>query len=367
MDFIETLLWPLRWLVELVLMLWHQLFTWIGMDPASGLTWLLSIVGLVVVVRSALIPVTLRQIKAQRRMMDLAPEMKKIQTKYKGKNDQFSREAMSRETMALYKKHGTNPFSSCLPILIQMPVFFSLFYVLRGASENQTGIAFMDQALTQSFNEASIFGAPLKMTFTQGWESGNWIVVVLLGLIMILMIASQFFTQLQIMSKNISDETKNSPMYRQQKIMLYIIPFAFLFSGVMFPLALNIYWFTSNIWTMGQQYIVIKNMPTPGSDAWRERQARLKAKGKLNDEEVAEIDRIEGAAPAQGQRQQPMSKKRAKKSGPGGNPSAAQEKQTPPAGGKNGSQAGGKKPPSAGGEKPDANGRKKDNGGSGDD
>src|SRR5699024_9413626 len=122
----------------------------------------------------------------------------------------------------------------------------------------------------------TIFGAPLKMTFTQGWETGNWAVVGLLGLIMVLMIASQFFTQLQIMSKNVSEETKQSTMYRQQKIMLYIIPFAFLFSGVMFPLALNIYWFTSNLWTMGQQFIVIRNAPTPGSEAWRARQERLR-------------------------------------------------------------------------------------------
>src|SRR5690606_22833040 len=121
------------------------------------------------------------------------------------------------------------------------------------------------------------------------------------------------FTQLQIMSKNVSDETKNSPMYRQQKIMLYIIPFAFLFSGFAFPLALNIYWFTSNLWTMGQQYVVIKNMPTPGSEAWRERQAKLKAKGKRTDDEVAEIERIEGVKQTEGQRQQPMSAKRAKK------------------------------------------------------
>ena len=313
MDFIETILWPLRWLVELVLMLWHQLFTLIGLDPASGAAWVLSILGLVVVVRSLLIPVTVRQITAQRRMMDLAPEMKKVQAKYKGKSDQFSREAMSRETMALYKKHGTNPFSSCLPILIQMPIFFSLFYVLRNASENKPGIGFMDEDLTQSFNAATVFGAPLKMTFTQGWESGQWSVVILLGFIVIAMIASQFFTQLQIMSKNISDETKASPMYRQQKIMLYIIPFAFLFSGVAFPLALNIYWFTSNLWTMGQQFIVIHNMPTPGSDAWRARQARLRAKGKLSPEELEVEEAREAKADAQGQRQQPKSAKRSKK------------------------------------------------------
>ena len=319
MDFFETILWPLRWLVELVLAVWHQVFTWVGLDPNSGVTWVLSILGLVIVVRAALVPVTVRQIKSQRRMMDLAPEMKKIQDKYKGKKDQFSREAMSRETMGLYKKHGTNPFASCLPILIQMPIFFSLFYVLRQASgamgsggngSGQAGIGMMTQELTDSFNQAEIFGAPIKMTFTQGWESGNWVVVIMLGLIMLLMIASQFFTQLQIMSKNVSDETKNSPMYRQQKIMLYIIPFAFLFSGVTFPLALNIYWFSSNLWTMGQQFIVIRSMPTPGSDAWRARQARLKAKGKLKEDEVTPEEQ---AKLDQGQRQQPVSSKRAKK------------------------------------------------------
>ena len=311
MDFFETILWPLRWLVELVLWAWHWLFTSIGMDPASGLTWVLSIIGLVIVVRSALIPVTVKQIKSQRRMMEVAPEIKKIQDKYKGKKDQFSREAMSRETMAVYKKHGTNPLASCLPILIQMPIFFSLFYVLRHAADNKPGIGFMSESLTTSFNAAEMFGAPLKMTFTQGWDQGNWMVVIMLGTIMVLMIASQFFTQLQIMSKNVSDETKNSSMYRQQRILLYIIPFAFLFSGVTFPLALNIYWFTSNLWTMGQQAIVIHNAPTPGSHAWRQRQQRLKAKGKLSDDEP------QGGTPdavkQQGQRQQPVGKKRAKK------------------------------------------------------
>ncbi|UOR01577.1 membrane protein insertase YidC [Leucobacter allii] len=320
MDFFETILWPLRWLVELVLWAWHWLFTALGMDAASGATWLLSIIGLVVVVRSALIPVTVRQIKSQRRMMDLAPDMKKIQDKYKGKKDQYSREAMSRETMALYKKHGTNPFASCLPILVQMPIFFSLFYVLRHAAEKRQGIGFMDEALTENFYNAKLFGvAPLRMNFGSAWEAQNWTVIIILGTIMVLMIASQFFTQLQIMSKNVSDETKNSPMYRQQRIMLYIIPFAFLFSGFTFPLALNVYWFTSNLWTMGQQFIVIRNMPTPGSEAWRARQERLKAKGKLTDEERRAKERgeelPEPQQPQVGQRQQPISAKRAKKKG----------------------------------------------------
>src|SRR3954471_21692788 len=109
MDLIGTVLWPLKWVVELLLVSWHQLFEFVGMDPAAGITWVLSIVGLVLVVRAALIPIFVRQIKNQRRMLEVAPQLKKIQEKYKGKKDQFSREAMSRETMELYKKTGTNP------------------------------------------------------------------------------------------------------------------------------------------------------------------------------------------------------------------------------------------------------------------
>lgn len=322
MEFLDTILWPLRWLVELVLVAWHSLFTAIGMEPTSGVAWVLAILGLVIVVRSALIPVTVKQIKSQRKMMEVAPEVKKIQTKYKGKTDQFSREAMSRETMALYKKHGTNPLASCLPMLLQMPIFFSLFSVLRNASgamgsgatgEPKPGVGAFNEELTDSFNKAEIWGAPLKMTFTQAWNDGPFIVMILLGIIMILMIASQFFTQKQIMSKNISEETKSSPMYKQQQMLLYIIPFAFLFSGVIFPLALNIYWFSSNLWTMAQQTIVIRNMPTPGTEAYRLRQERLRKKGKLTEDELQVIEAEEARQQQAGQRQQPVSAKRAKK------------------------------------------------------
>src|SRR5690554_5599897 len=103
------ILWPIKWVIEAILVGFHWIFTSLGLDGAQGITWVLSVVGLTVVVRAALIPLFVRQIKSQRRMLTLAPEMKRIQDKYKGKKDQFSREAMSRETMALYKKHGTNP------------------------------------------------------------------------------------------------------------------------------------------------------------------------------------------------------------------------------------------------------------------
>ena len=114
---------------------------------------MLSIVSLVLVVRAALIPIFVRQIKSQRKMMQVAPQLKKIQDKYKGKKDQFSREAMQRETMELYRKAGTNPLSSCLPLLIQMPIFFSLFSVLTEARQGKQGVGFLTVALSKQFGQ----------------------------------------------------------------------------------------------------------------------------------------------------------------------------------------------------------------------
>jgi len=140
------------------------------------------------------------------------------------------------------------------------------------------------------------------------------------------MIASQFITQLQIISKNLSPEAKTGQAYQMQRIMLFILPFAFVFSGVFFPLGVVIYWFVSNLWTMAQQFIVIRNLPTPGSEAWKERVARLERKGKTLDpkgnvisiaEHEAEQQRLyeeaERLKAQQPKRQQPMGKNRAKK------------------------------------------------------
>jgi YidC/Oxa1 family membrane protein insertase len=332
-DLIGIVLWPLKWLVELVLVAWHFVFTSIGLDPAAGITWVLSIVGLVIVVRSALIPLFVRQIKSQRKMMEIAPELRKVQEKYRGKKDQLSREAMSRETMALYKKHGTTPVSSCLPLLVQMPIFFALFSVLndvaRHATANTGGVGLLDTELTQQFYDADLFGtASLHENLTTAWAAGNTSAVIILAVLVVLMIASQFFTQLQIISKNLSPEAKTGQAYQMQKIMLYILPLAFIFSGVFFPLGVVIYWFISNLWTMVQQFVVIREMPTPGSDAAKAREERLARKGKALDakgkvismekyqaEQQRLLEEAERARAAVPKRQQPVGKQRAKKQG----------------------------------------------------
>lgn len=317
MDIIGTILWPIKWVVELILVAWHWVFSNIGMDPAAGITWVLSIVGLTVVVRAALIPIFVRQIKNQRRMLEIAPQLKKIQDKYKGKKDQFSREAMSRETMELYKKTGTNPLSSCLPLLLQMPVFFALFQVLNGAQSGKAGVGPLNATLAQQFGNATLFGvAPLHQSF-QGALNAHpqqVAVMVIAATMVVLMTGSQFLTQLQIVSKNMSPETKASPQFKQQRILLYLLPFVFLFSGFAFPLGVMFYWLTSNLWTMGQQFLVIRNMPTPGSDAAKAREARLARKGKLVQDGavVLQVDEVP-AKPVTTQRVQPVNKNRAKK------------------------------------------------------
>jgi YidC/Oxa1 family membrane protein insertase len=318
MDLIGTILWPLKWAVELLLVAFHWLFSNLGMGYNDGITWVLSIVGLVLVVRAALIPIFVKQIKSQRKMLEVAPQLKKIQDKYKGKKDQFSREAMSRETMELYKRTGTNPLASCLPLLLQMPIFFALFSVLNDAQRSNAGVGPLNQSLATSFGNANLFGvAPLHDTFAQQWtlwtggQDFNVSVMIIAATMVVLMTASQFITQLQIVSKNMSPETKASPMFKQQKIMLYLLPLVFAFSGVAFPLGVMFYWLTSNIWTMAQQFLVIRNMPTPGSEAAKAREERLARKGKLiaTDGDIIVVDEVKKSA----QRQQPVGKNRAKK------------------------------------------------------
>jgi YidC/Oxa1 family membrane protein insertase len=315
MDFFSTILWPIKWVIEAILVAFHTALTAIGLNPDDGVTWVLAIAGLVLVVRAALIPIFVRQIKSQRRMLEVAPQVKKIQDKYKGKKDQFSREAMSRETMGLYKRTGTNPLSSCLPLLLQMPIFFGLFSVLNDAQNPNidAGVGLLNSELHRSFGESEFLGAPLRMSISNA--DGNVTVIIIASIMIILMTASQFITQLQIMSRNQSAEMKASPMYRQQRILLYILPLVFLFSGFTFPLGVMFYWLVSNFWTMVQQFIVIRNMPTPGSEAALAREVRI-AKQRQRRGIVDESDEATGTVleePVKPQRQQPVNKNRAKK------------------------------------------------------
>lgn len=315
----DIILWPFKWIVSAILWAFHELFTVIGMDAASGVTWILAIIGLTIVMRTLTIPLFVKQIKSMRGMQELQPEMAKLQAKYKGKTDQLSRQAMAQEQMELYRKTGSNPLASCLPIIVQMPIFFGLFQVLNGvpnAAANNEGILVLGNDKVEQFNDASIFGAPLFSTMLRPGDGNHFATILIAAIMVVLMSATQFYITKQLSAKNMSDAAKQSPMYRQQQIMLYVLPLVFAVSGINFPLGVLVYWTVSNFWSLGQQFWVIRNNPTPGSQAERELNERRAEKGlppvgKTKEEHDQEIEAARERA-ARGQRQQPMGKKRQK-------------------------------------------------------
>ena len=283
----ERILEPLLIVVSAIMMFFHNLLVSAGVDKDSGWAWGPAIVGLVVVIRIILIPLFVKQIKTQRGLQMLQPEIKKIQNKYKGKTDPENRQKMSQEMMALYKDTGTNPLSSCLPILAQAPVFFALFYVLNGIASLQTrGV--LSQADVYSASEATILGAPIAATFLKAAQfDAPGAVRVVTAVMIVLMSASTFITQKQLMSKNMPASAMDNPFAQQQKILLYVFPLIFLVTVVNFPIGVLIYWLTTNVWTLCQQLYVIRRMPSPGSLAEQALNDRRRKKGLPTTEDLA--------------------------------------------------------------------------------
>lgn len=257
-SFITT---PVSWVIVQFHTVYGAIF-----GPDTGLAWGLSIVSLVILIRICLIPLFVKQIKSTRNMQVLQPKMKAIQERYK--ND---KQRQSEEMMKLYKETGTNPLSSCLPILAQSPFFFALYHVLSSIASGKT-IGVINQGLLDSARQAHIFGAPLAAKFTDSTEKVASLdasltsVRIVTAIMIVMMSASQFYTQRQLMTKNV-DLTVKTPYMQQQKMLMYIFPVIFMVMGVNFPVGVLVYWLTTNVWTMGQQMYVINQNPTPGSKA----------------------------------------------------------------------------------------------------
>jgi YidC/Oxa1 family membrane protein insertase len=272
---------------------------------ASGVTWTLSIMGLVVLIRIILIPLFVKQIKSQRALTALAPEMKKIQQKYKD-----DRQKQSEELMKLYKTHKTNPMASCFPILAQAPIFFALFTVLNGIGKNPPQArGVLTSEIAAQMAKAEFFGAPISQTFL---GSSNGTVKIVTVFLIFLMSLTTFTTQRQLMVKGMPKlDSSNNMMLQQQKIMLYLFPVIFAVSGVNFPIGVLIYWSTTNFWTWGQQFYVIKRNPTPGSPAWEELQAKKAKKSGQEPEGESNGGGVATEEPKpMGQREQPKKKKK---------------------------------------------------------
>ena len=261
----------LDWLytaIAWVMKQWHALFSTF-LDPAAGITWALSIVMLVVTIRVLLFRLFIKQVKSQRAMQEIQPEIQKLRQQYGSDRQGFS-EAM----MKLQKERGVNPLAGCLPILPQIPIFLSLFHVLRRLRPGADGLYSWDDTLTDQAAKAELFGAPISSSFNMtgrkaeellalpGVTEGGIRVVALT--LMVIMCATTFYTQRQIMSRSGPVEGQAAMI---QKVMLYGMPISLFITGFFFPIGVLLYWFTNNLWTLGQQFYILRKMPPPNSPA----------------------------------------------------------------------------------------------------
>jgi YidC/Oxa1 family membrane protein insertase len=201
---------------------------------SAGLSWGMSIIALTVVTRALLIPLTYRQLKGMRALQALQPQIKEIQAKYK--ND---RQRMQQEMMRFYQENKVNPFASCIPLIAQLPVFITLFYVLRHELPADIGC------------EAGHCGSEAAFFFindlTAKATGGELIVLLVL------------YIGTQLVSGLVMSVTAD----KSQRMMMMVLPFIFVPFILSFPAGLILYWITTNFWTMGQQYTIQKLIPAP--------------------------------------------------------------------------------------------------------
>jgi YidC/Oxa1 family membrane protein insertase len=247
---------------------WHALLSHV-LPAESGLTWALSIVLLVVTIRVLLFRLFVKQVKSQRAMQEIQPEIQKLRKQYGSDKQGFS-----TAMMALQKERGVNPLAGCLPILPQVPVFISLFHVLRRIAPGKEGLYSWSTELTQQASIAKLFGAPISSSFNMNEPKKTDVLVaasaselnvrIVAMVLIVIMCATTFFTQKQIQKRSGPVEGQAATV---QKMLLYGMPVSLFVSGFFFPIGVLLYWFTNNLWTLGQQFYILKAMPPPGSPA----------------------------------------------------------------------------------------------------
>jgi YidC/Oxa1 family membrane protein insertase len=223
--FEANILQPLIDIVNSVLKFFHD---------NAGLSWGMSIIALTIVTRAILIPLTYRQLKGMRALQVLQPQIKEIQAKYK--ND---KQRMQQEMMRFYQENKVNPFASCVPLLAQLPVFFTLFSVLRNELPEDIGC------------QAGHCGSEASFLFIHDLTAKAH------GAELIALLVLYIGTQL------VSGMVMSVTADKSQRTMMMLLPFIFVPFILNFPAGLILYWITTNFWTMGQQYVIQRVMPAP--------------------------------------------------------------------------------------------------------
>jgi YidC/Oxa1 family membrane protein insertase len=262
----------LSWLM----LTWHSVWDTLGAGQflATNWDWILAIVFMVLTVRGLLFPVFVKQIKSQRAMQALQPKIKELQEKHKG-----DKQALQQAQMELMRREKANPLMGCLPMLVQWPIFVGVFHLLRHLKPTMPvplrtlygwTLAEFDSAST-----AKLFGVPISSTMKDHPTASGLLVT---GILVLIMVASTYMTSKQMINKTgwATDPTQ----LMMQRLMLYFLPLTLIFSGVFFPLGAVIYYVISNLFSLGQQFYVLRKFPPPAMPGATPTGGRPAANGK---------------------------------------------------------------------------------------
>jgi YidC/Oxa1 family membrane protein insertase len=261
-----ALLNPLNNVVAWVIMRLHAGFGAL-FGASSGLAWGLSIAFLVIIIRLCLVPLFVKQVHAQRKMAQHAPQLQELRKKYKG-----DKQRLNEETMKFYKENGVNPLAGCLPMIPQMIVFFSLFSVLRFIADWKPGAPLQygfTESVVRSAQQATIFGVHLGDKLLFAHPAPPLHVAIVIALTVVVSATTTFMTVRQSAKRGLMQTgavDPDNPMAASQKYMQYIVPF-FSLTGLYWQYGLVLYWVTTNLWTLGQQYFMFRNWEPIGAAA----------------------------------------------------------------------------------------------------
>lgn len=237
----------------------------------SGWSWALAIIVLVVLMRLILVPLFVKQMHSQRKMQALAPQVAALRKKYK--ND---KQTMNQEVMKLYQENGANPLAGCLPLVVQLPVFFALFNVLRAVAEGEIKYGLTPRVVHSARNAHILWATIADRIVTSPLPPYHLApgvpvsAMIEIGIVVLISATTTFMTVRQSVKRGIGQpgQDPNNPMANSQKYMMYIAPL-FALSGLYWQFGLVMYWVTTNLWTLGQQYVLFRNMApiTTAADA----------------------------------------------------------------------------------------------------
>lgn len=253
---------PLTHALAAVLAAAHTTVTSLGLDPAAGHTWLLSIAAIVVLVRLALLPLVVHGVRLAHANAHARPQLRELTERYRGRTDADSLRALMAERREVMGEHGRSRLG-CLPLLLQLPVWLALYHLLADVASREP-VGAMGIAMTTSLSAATVAGVHLA---ERGYLGGGLPQLAVVASLALVAATTSYVSQRFFVAPNLVADEVPEAMARAQALMPTLSAAGLLVAGSFVPVALLAYWACNNLWTLGQSAIIARWWPTPGSPA----------------------------------------------------------------------------------------------------